>query len=376
MIKPPAQDSDYAPKFSRKWWLRGVYSFAWIAVITALIWVWADLRFADTMDFRATIVLDASKASDLLASSSKTIDVTFKLEGSRASLDKFLDELRNGQSQIVYEVDLAPGEHTLLVADMLNKAKALTKSGLSLVSAGPTSTVIKIDRRIWIKDVPIEPGEVINGILAEGKPVRIEPDKTDVLVAEQDWKKICQLQPDVAKRVIQTTPLDLKDRPTGQEITLPAGLIRQIAGLPVEPKSDKEKVNVFLTAAKRINKKEFTVNIRIKCPPAWAEDGTWKDYDLVRSPLTEWRRKIEVAGTQQDLEKLKPEDIDAFVDLIDKDKDPVESWLTRDVTVRFPSELRLTVLGEPPKVMFKLVQTAKPPAAPAVVPTPQTLPEK
>ena len=54
------------PRFSRRWWLRGLRTLFWIALISVLIWLYADLEHSKEREFRATIRLNTGKSSSLV----------------------------------------------------------------------------------------------------------------------------------------------------------------------------------------------------------------------------------------------------------------------------------------------------------------------
>jgi hypothetical protein len=56
--------------------------------------------------------------------------------------------------------------------------------------------------------------------------------------------------------------------------------------------------------------------------------------------------------------------VQAFVELSEDDKQPVESWLERQVQIRFPPDTQLQLAGEAPMLQFKMVKRNGQPAAP------------
>lgn len=351
MIRPFSQISS---RLSHRWWWRSFSSFVWIAVITILIWVWADLRFVDSAEFKATIVIDSSANPDLIVASDRNIEVAFKLEGNRAALDKFQRDLLEKSSIIKYDISTFSSSNSpQSTSDMITRAQDLSKLGITVMSASPSSVTIQIDKKVTISGIPVEPGEFVNGVLATGKPPKISPAKVNVVIANREYEKIRKTQ-SMDKLTLKTMAIDLKSLPTGQEIDREVEIIPELSGSPVE--LSVPKVTVRLEVATRTAQKEYNVAVRALCPLAWLDDGTWEQYKIVRQDQLDWKKHIIVTGPQQDLDRLNVEDIDAYIVLTDKDKEPVESWLTRDVQFRFPSDMKVGVAGELPKVSFKLVR--------------------
>ena len=44
---PTGRYRSESQRFSRPWWTEGFKTLLWVAVVTVLIWVYADMRFTD-----------------------------------------------------------------------------------------------------------------------------------------------------------------------------------------------------------------------------------------------------------------------------------------------------------------------------------------
>ncbi len=64
MIGKGLQKSDL-DRFSRDWWISGARTLLWVAVVTILIWVYADMRFTDRRTLLATVRLSTAPGSQL-----------------------------------------------------------------------------------------------------------------------------------------------------------------------------------------------------------------------------------------------------------------------------------------------------------------------
>ena len=103
------------PRFSRRWWLQTGRNTFWIFVVTVLIWVFADLEFTDDEELRATIRMTIGNSKDLVLldrndAQQRDVNVTFRVQGSRGSLNNYVQELqkvREGSAIIEYDLTKA-----------------------------------------------------------------------------------------------------------------------------------------------------------------------------------------------------------------------------------------------------------------------------
>ena len=113
-------------------------------------------------------------------------------------------------------------------------------------------------------------------------------------------------------------------------------------------------VEVTVTVGPRTDHETFALAVQTLSPRTWIEEGTRARYKLIYKDPLEWQPQVTVTGARQQLDKLRAEDIQAYVTLVEDDKTPVESWLQRQVTVHFPPGIELQIVGEAPVVNFKL----------------------
>jgi len=140
-----------------------------------------------------------------------------------------------------------------------------------------------------------------------------------------------------------------------------------IEGIPVRP--EQSSLTVTIEIRKFTDTKTIQVTVQVLTPYTWMEDGTWDKYKFTReTQQTTWVKEVEVTGAKEDLDRLQPEQVDAYIVLAEDDKKFVESWLTRAVKFRFPPDLKVELTGEVHIVKFKLeprkAGTAPPPTTP------------
>ncbi len=336
-------DSD---RFSVAWWSARIRNVFWVAVITVLIWVYADLEVTEPREFEINVVLMAGRPGvALLAPEEKTLAVTFVGRGSRGSLDQFARWVAESGEPIMCDLSgLEVGEHEVRLQDLLSNSEQLRDYGVSVETALPEKVAI------WLDEL-VTRGVVVALDYENGLPeqVQIDPPKVAVTAARNAWDRIDQAE---AEPVVKTVRKDLGQLAAGQVETFAIRLVGAIDGeqVTVEPQT----VSVSLTVSQRADTRTIPVNVDILQPTAWTSDETWAQYVLVRKDPLAWRVEISVTGAQKDLDQLRPEDIHAFIELTEDDKRPVESWLTREAKIRFPKGLQLRVVGEAPAVEFRM----------------------
>lgn len=354
----------YAPAavpFSRSWWSDGMRNMFFVVIITLLIWVYADMDVADDVDYRATIVLTTGNSQEVALVPAEEVPLKFTLRGTRRSLREFQDYLDQKGSMIEYDVSrFEPGTREALTEDVLNQSDTLDRLGLLMVSAAPSKITFSLEKRVRVlAKVELD---YTGAMLVE--PPRITPAEVSVLLARTDRDRLRQGLPAGEPIRLKTKQLDLSNAPTGQLFTRQVGLRKPTARFEVILAT--KSVSVDLKIDQRTDRKVITIMVQTISPSSWSEKGgTWQEYNFVKKSPLEWRRQITVSGAKKDIERLRSEDVEAYVTLTDQDKAPVESWLTRPVKVQFAIGMDLKILGEQPVVNFKLQKRA---AAPAPVP--------
>ncbi len=334
-------------RFTRSWWIARVRGAMWVAVVTAFLWIWADVEFTDEMELSATVQLTTAPSSNLVLLSKNRIRVNFKVQGRQRSLEQLQQRLDLPDVAIKYVV--TEGEDDLSVRDILNADQMIVGAGLTVLSASPNHVPVQLDTRIFVPDIPVQ----FDYSGALNPEVQIDPIKMGIHVARSDWEKIIAHEPNP---VLLTKQVDLKSIADPSK-AFQVEVIPQIASLPVEP--NQPTVNVRVKIHQLTETQDISVAVQVLQPPSWLEDDTWKEYTLSRKDRAEWRVTLTVTGPRADLDrlKLKPEAVRAYITLTDEDRKPV-SWLTRQVEVQLPQDMNLQLSGAPPTVTFKLEKNA------------------
>lgn len=350
--------SSVALRFSRRWWLEKAHTLLWVVLVTLLIWVYADMEFTDEMKLKADLVLHTGESRTVTLLGEKQFDLTFTLSGSKTALIQFRHELTGRGAVLSYDVsqDYAAGERLVPAAALLEKVAGLARRGITIKDVQPEAVPVQLDRLVVVPDVPVDldaPGATFQ---IQGKTPVVE-----LLVAESRWKAIQDRLKGQPPR-LKTVPVDLKTLAAGRTVT--AEVQPLLEGEPIA--SAPRQVTFFATLLSSRATQEVTLPVKLLSPTAWAEAGnpTWQEYVFVPSDVSNWRPRLVIEGEPKD---LKPENVQAWIELTDDDKKGTAAWLTRDVVVSFPPGSTLRLVGPAPKVQFRL-EKRKPLAAPPTLP--------
>jgi len=434
------RDLSEPARFSRAWWLSRLRGALWVAIISILIWLYADLEFTKEREYPAAIHLQAN-ARDLELVSQAEHKVSFTLRGPVSNLERFrrwLDEDAGGVLRYDVSADFQPGDTGVPVERVLRAAGRIETFGLTYKAAAPNYLPLKLE---WVeeREVPIHPDSERMALppIQDKVAVRASPSRwaqIDARVAPQqafvrtEPIELDLFGPDIAPGAAVTRRAKLVPRIVGaydvpvrlETDTVPFSFqVREIPDVPVDlvpedpdiaPDVEPARATVRVTAAQHerlpagklrlrakpaagpvdldpgetatmpaeivprigevwvqvrpqvvefqvkawVERKTLTVRVLPLAPAAWVEDGTWDRYKLVRKTELEWSKDITVLGLKTDVEQLKASDVEAVVELKESDKGYTEAWLSRQVRVRFPPNMRVKLAGEPPTVEFRL----------------------
>jgi hypothetical protein len=344
-------------RFTRKRILRAGKTFFWVSCVTVLIWIYADLEKTETDEFHVKLRLSLGTNKDLafLGGSDmkhQDLDVTFRASGSRSGLDRCHRNLAEQAGALTADLSTyPPGQHQVQVAEILRRAEPVRDSGLSEVSANPSSVSVDLAEVITVSDVEVSyPDKTVEA--------SVVPPRMGLTVAQKRWEELTKSG---AKPVL-TTGLVNPAAQADANKPLRVEVVPFVSGVPVQPVSPF--VEVFLKTNQTTVERKLKVPIRVQTPPGWAEDDTWQRFVLKREDPLGWQKEISFRGPQKEIEKLRPEDVDAYVPLREDDKTKTEAWLKRDVEIRLPRDSQIQVAGEKPSVLFRLE------SRPAPAPTP------
>ncbi len=347
-------------RFSREWFMQSLRTAAWVAVITVLVWVYADIHFTDKEYITAILHFHTNSDSKVVLLSESRIPITFRIKGNRYYMDRFINRLAGVNSILEFDVagakEYKPGQkYQERTANLMSKLAAFRGSGLEIISARPARIDIHMDNTLLVPDVQVE-FKYSGAVLAEDP--RIEPARIELRLPASLRQKI-----DPKKITLMTRTVDLSGKAAGKTETVKVVVLppSNLNHVKLKPR----KVTVTFKVGQQTDSRKFTVTVAVQSPKAWLMDGTGSKYELQTPPPENWTRQITVAGNRIDLDKLSAENIQAYIVLTDNDLKPVKSWWPGKVKVRFPEGLKVSLAEPAPEdLMYRLVKRGEAPAPP------------
>ncbi len=210
-----------------------------VALITVLIWVWADLALDEELpDKPAVIVVDESATPKLWVSFNQdsSADVKVTLSGSHTAIADEKRKLKRGE-RLEFDFDAAqenldePGSYTLTLLPFLQRNNQIKRLGLTVKSCEPETLDLQVVR-LAQNSLTVE---CIDENATPLKTESIDPPKVDILVPE-DWsgekliarvflrrREIDQARLDAVEKVpyIELAPRQIRWAATPVKITMP-----------------------------------------------------------------------------------------------------------------------------------------------------------
>lgn len=337
-------DITEASRWSWPWWSARLRTLLWVSVVTVLIWVYADTQVTSSEEVPVLIELTAGNRSDIVLLPYSNVRVTFTVSGSRASLARFAAKYSN--ATIPYRIPQkyeAGWNQAIPSRDILESLPELRELGLSFISAAPQALAgVHLDR-LTRRQVPVQFSYTGAELKAPPEPVSVS-----VSIADSMWSKL-------SNKALKTVERNLSKEEPGKEITVEAEINPTIDSIPVQVDRRTVSFKVVIEAATAV--KSLPVAVRVMAPEDWLHDGTWQKYALKSPETQEWRQGLDFTGPKEDIDKLKGEDVDAYIVLKEDDKKFVESWLTAPVQVNIRNGLNVKLV-KAPTLQYKLVQTS------------------
>lgn len=336
-LKNPKSDSPARALRLARWraLLGPLRTFAWVAGISVLVWVWADLERTETLQMRVPLRLVPPPGSDvrvILPDPRQGRIAYFTATGSQMAMHDLQAALRAGA--LAYEFPIDPDwldgeEHFVNTAELLNEWDRLQSAGITVLSAEPEQIRVELGR--W-KTVEATVRPVVTGAATEGSPAA-QPAQVRVRVPEEAVL--------LGTPTIETVLIDLAGEPPGPEPARRSAALRDtIGGYPAEP-VDAAQVEVTYRIAQPVATQRVPVTASVKLPASWLEDDE-TSYVLDRPDPTQWTRELLISGPPVDLQRLQARAtrVEAFVELTENDRSGGLS-IDHRVTLILPENLQL-----------------------------------
>ena len=326
-------------------------TFLTVAILTVLIWVWADQSQLDEQQTQVPITLATEAESNLIlmdvdtgtghpaveaAEGGRRIRPKVKLKGTRSRLRELRSDLQSGKLELrIYLSESAYGAgpyQDVFILDLLNADETLRDRGITAVESSPEKITVDLDK--WVP-------ERVRLTLRDTDESRtfhatIEPDEITVAV------------PSRYASSGQPRPMEVDLDPLPDEITpglKVEGTIRpNVADYGI--KLEKTKVSVTLQPIEQQTETISGLEIRALLPP-----------DMIGAYTLKWENPaskfidIKIAGPPGEVDKVRispDKHIRAFIELSSQHAEPTATYPQVTVDISFVG-VRDVKLAEPRK---------------------------
>ena len=316
-----------------------------MAVISLLIWIYADLHFTETEQVKARVIIHAADSDHGMVILGQTeMTVVFSVKGNKHAIDQLPGRMSYDAGK-----ELGVGIHRDVdVREILEAIDELSGAGIEILGVDEPKIIdITVEETRVFRNVRVEP-DYVNG--APESTAEVVPATVDLYVPVGQGAHL-------GNRPLKAS-VDLAGKAPGERVDRhfkvqpPPGVV----GAIIRPPS----VKISLTVGQQLTRRTFNVPLTVQSPIAWLSDETWNKYKLeVKGPeLT--TNEITIRGNRIDVEKLRLGDIRAYITLNETDKSDVLSWLPGQVRVQFAEGRDYKVenleVVSPPKVEYRLVK--------------------
>ena len=332
-------------------------TFLTVAVLTGLLWVWADQSQLLIQEIGLNFVLATAADSGLVllsvddgsgqrvldaAGDGKDIKAKVKFKGTRSRLRELRADLQAGQLQLVSYISKDSYWATtdkIAVIDLLNANEELRDRGVTIMESEPASITVELDKWVLIEKIRLALKDTAEG---QRFQARIDPPAIAVQVPSS------LSRPPPVELLVELEQIPQK---ITSEMKVSGTVSRELRGLPVRPALSE--VTVILLPRKQSPAKLGPLPLYVSLPV----DMIGK-YDLKFEKEADKVVVATVVGPGSELDKLKSasqEKVRAYIRLGSKHTKPLQGYYTVTVEFEFDDDVReVEISGAPKTVKVRL----------------------
>ncbi len=331
-------------------------TFLTVAVLTGLLWVWADQSQLVDQEIPLSFVLATQAESGLIllsvndgsgeavenaAAGGKRIKAKVSFKGTRSRLRELQVDLQSGKLELQSYISAGSYWATaekIPVIDLLNANEDLRVRGITVVQAEPTHITVELDEWVLIDEIKLalKATPESQGFDASIEPAEISVEVTSSIKDTLPKELLVELVGSVPEKI---TP--------GMEVR--GTVLRELGGLPVKPTLSEVKVILQLKAQSKA---------KLAPLPLYAVlpvDMIGK-YDLKFEKGADKFVVVSVVGPAGELAKLKTasqEKVRAYIRLENKHikSMSMEGYYPVTVEFEFDDDVRGVKITGPPKTV-------------------------
>jgi len=340
-------------------------TFLTVAVLTGLLWVWADqsqlliqeisLSFVLATEADSSLVLlsvddgSGEAVPDDTATGGKRITAKVSFGGTRSRLTELQADLQSGQLKLLSylsEVTYLAGKHSISVVDLLNANDELRDRGLTVMEAEPVYITIELDEWVLIDKIKLALRDTPK---SQRFQPRIDPPEIAVQVPSS-------LEDNLPEELLVELG-EIPEKITSEE-TVSGTVSTELGGLPVRPALST--VTVILQPRKQSDAELGPLPLYAVLPV----DMIGK-YEVKFEKEADKKVDVKVVGPAGELAKLQmppQEKVRAYIRLGTKHTILMAGYYTVTVEFEFDDDVHGVKISGPPKRVK--VRLEKKPTAP------------
>ncbi len=332
-------------------------TFLTVAVLTGLLWVWADQSQQVVQEIPLSFVLATETESSLIllgvddgtgevapdpATGVRPIKAKVKFRGTRRRLRELQSDLQSGRMELlVYLSDRTywAAEHKIGVAGLLDANREFRDRGVMVVEAEPQNIVVELDKwflikriRLALKDTP------------ENHRFRADIDPPEIAV-EVPSSLEEEARPEVL--VVDLGRIPEKITPN---LTLSGTVQSELSGQPIRPRPGKVTVILQPSEHSTISLGPLQIIVGLPAEMVGVYNLEWED------PASKFV-EVAVDGPADELDKLKSaaqEKVRARIDLGLTHAKPTEAYYPVTVQFEFIGVHAVKLAGQEKTVKVRL----------------------
>ncbi|NLF29972.1 MAG: hypothetical protein GX591_03690 [Planctomycetes bacterium] len=341
---------------------RRLRQFAWVAFITVLVWVWADLEQTTSQTIPVTLKVLPPPGSSMRVvqptADGVLIYVTVRgAQGRITDLTRRLQEAETQGQDTACVVTADPNweaAHSLDVLTALNQWDLLQRFNVTAVEASIETLPVTIDR--WVEVAAQVQLRTSDDTAVQWDQMPQPPVQPATVRIRIPASRRADLEGNL---VIATEPIDVSGLPTGEEVTRTVALQKSIDGVPVQFVEEPSNVRATLVVGSRTSTRTIRVPVNLLVDPVLMERITRDRYVLSRDANRpdEWEIQVTLSGSRKRLDQVSatPSLVTAFAKVNDVDLEPNDTHPARPVEILLPEGVTL-VEPQAASVHFKYVQ--------------------
>lgn len=320
-------------------------TFLTVAVLTGLLWVWADqaqlleqdmdlaFTLATTAESRLIVMTvrnDSGEEALEAAGGGKLVEPKVTFEGTRSRLRELHADLHSGRLELfayLSEPAYRTGTSKIPVADLLNSNEELRDRGVTVIETEPAEIIVVLDKWVLMKKVKLAVKDT-----GENRRFRANIDPPEIAVQmPASLRETLKLQPQPLLVELRQIPEPIT---SGRKVS--GTVLTELAGHTVRP--ERPIVNVILQSIEEGTATVGPLQIYVMLPP-----------EMIGSHIPEWQDEakkvveVEVVGPRAELDKLKTAAKDmmvkAYIDLSATHAEHTETYYTVPVQLWFSEDI-------------------------------------